>query len=372
MTVRKIGRHGLWQRLALVGSLVALALAIVPLARYTTPASSAPHAMLPADAARQQIIAAFGQLPLHFEANHDQVEPAVDFLARGPGYSLFLTPEEAVLSLRAPEEGGQGSVVRWELVGSNPQAAPAGLEELPGRVNYFLRNDPARWRTDIPTYARVQYRDVYPGIDLVYYGNGRQLEYDFGVAPGADPSAIALRFEGADSLAVDAAGDLRLELAGKTIQQRKPVIYQEIAGRRHKVTGECVRTGEQQVGFAVGASGGSRPLVIDPVVLVYSTYLGSSGADLGVGIAVDSAGNAYVTGIAGSPSFPTTPGSLDTSYNGDLEDAFVTKLNATGSALVYSTFIGGSGEDRGTSISLDTAANAYITGATTSTDFPTT
>ena len=248
-----------------------------------------------------------------------------------------------------------------------------GQQELPGTVNYFLGNDPAEWHTNIPTYAQVQYHDVYPGIDLVYYGDRQQLEYDFVVAAGADPVAIALRFEGADRLAVDAAGDLLVDVGGQQIVHRQPVLYQDGPSGRQAVAGGYVVQGERQVGFAVGAYDASRPLVLDPVLLVYSTYLGGSGGDDGLGIAVDAAGNAYVAGSAPG-ILPTTPGAFQPTLGGIVgqSDAFVAKLNASGTALVYATYLGGTSNDDGLGIAVDSAGNAYVTGHTFSSNFPTT
>src|SRR5437773_9448277 len=255
---------------------------------------------------------AYGRLPLHFEANQGQTHQDVRFLARGPGYSLYLTAGEAMLVLAKPNPDKKRDahntpqrlgtqtretpvVVRMSLVGAAPKPLMSGFDELPGKANYFIGNDPAKWRTNVPTYARVHYREVYPGIDLVYYGNQRQLEYDFVVAPGGDPNRIVLGFQGADRLEVNTQGELVLHVAGRALRQRKPVIYQEIDGIRTEIEGRYVLKDAHRVGFQVAAYDQSKPLVIDPV-LVYSTYLGGSSDDVGLGIAVDSAGSAYVTG----------------------------------------------------------------------------
>jgi hypothetical protein len=328
-------------------------------------------------------------LPLHFEANQGQTHQDVRFLARGPGYSLYLTAGEAVLVLTKPNPDAKRDahstperlntqareapvVVRMSLVGAAPKPRVSGLGELPGKANYFIGNDPAKWRTNVPTYAKVHYRGVYPGIDLVYYGNQRQLEYDFVVAPGADPERIVLGFQGAERLEIDAKGELVLHAAGGAIRQRKPVIYQEIDGVRREIEGGYVLKGATRVGFQVAAYDLSRPLIIDPV-LVYSTYLGGSGGDQGFGIAVDAAGAAYVTGETSSADFTagcTAPCTVLDATLGGSRDAFVAKLNATGTALVYSTYLGGSGFDRGFGIAVDAAGAAYVTGETSSADFP--
>ena len=264
-----------------------------------------------------------------------------------------------------------------KLIDANPTPRVTGIEELSGRSNYFIGNDPAKWRTNVPTYSKVEYRDVYPGVSLVYYGNQQQLEYDLVVAPGADPSTIGLSFVGADRLEVDGDGDLVLHTAAGTIRQRKPVIYQEISGVRKEISGGYVFKGEHQVGFKVAAYDASQPLVIDPV-LSYSTYLGGSADDQGLGIAVDAAGNTYVTGATNSTNFPKTAGVFDTTFGGGIcfgsscLDVFVTKLDPTGSALLYSTYLGGTGNDIGFGIAVDGAGNAYVTGFTNSSNFPTT
>ncbi|MGH8635587.1 MAG: hypothetical protein ACREUZ_00470 [Burkholderiales bacterium] len=189
-------------------------------------------------AAGARLSESYGKLPLHFEANRGQAHEDVRFLARGPGYGLYLTAGEAVLALGAKNEG---AVLRMALVGANRKPLVSGLEELPGKANYFIGRDPSQWRTNVPTYAKVHYREVYPGIDLVYYGNQRQLEYDFVVAPGADPEKIVLGFKGAGKLEIDAQGDLVLHAAGGAIHQKKPVIYQEKDGVRHEIAGSYVR-----------------------------------------------------------------------------------------------------------------------------------
>jgi beta-propeller repeat-containing protein len=343
-------------------------------------------------AADARVSESYGKLPLHFEANQGQAHEDVRFLTRGSGYSLYLTPGEAVFVLAKPspdkkrERHGkrdwrskhersktQAMVLRMAIVGADPAPLVSGLEGLSGKVNYFIGNDPARWRTNVATYRKVHYREVYPGIDLVYYGNQRQLEYDFIVAPGADPRNIVLDFRGADRLEIDAQGDLVLHFAGGALRQKKPVIYQEVDGIRREIAGGYFLQGANRVGFEVATYDASRPLVIDPV-LAYSTYLGGGGNDFGYALAVDTAGNAYVTGSTtryDSSGFPTTPGAFQTSTSAGWSDAFVTKMNAAGSALVYSAILGGGGEDWGFGIAVDTAGHAYVTGQTEG-GFPTT
>src|SRR5437867_6484040 len=282
----------------------------------------------PDHAAQARVTESYGKLPLSFEANRGQMDSDVKFFSRGGGYGIFITATEAVLSLgsgsrqetKGPEAlkrnaspnrptGGAGrprrtSVLRMKLAGANPKPQLTGEEELPGKVKYFIGNDPKKWRTKLSTYAKVKYREAYPGIDLVHYGNQRQLEYDFVVAPGADPKAIRLGFEGAEKMEIDGRGDLLLHTPEGDVRQHKPVIYQEIDGTRREVSGNYSLSRKNQVSFEVGKYDPGRPLVIDPT-LSYSTYLGGNSSDWGWGIAVDSAGNAYVTGETYSTNFPT-------------------------------------------------------------------
>jgi Calx-beta domain/Beta-propeller repeat len=316
-----------------------------------------------------------GGLPMSFEPNLGQADSDVKFLARGRGYGLFLTPTESVLVLapasaardrRAGAAVADPVVVRMRLVGGDPAATLTGVEPRAGGHHYFV-GDTGRWQRAVPAFARVRYSDVYPGISLVFYGTGRELEYDFVVAPGADPSAVALAFEGVENLRVDAGGDLVLATRGGELRLHRPVVYQDADGERRRVEAGYVLDGDR-VRFRVAAWDVSRPLVIDPV-LGYSTFLGGSSTDQGLGIAVDTAGNAYVTGSTISSNFPVSAVPLQPTRRG-VTDAFVTKLSPTG-ALVYSTFLGGSGDDSGNAIAVDPATgNAYVAGTTNSTNFP--
>ncbi|HVF45595.1 MAG TPA: SBBP repeat-containing protein [Pyrinomonadaceae bacterium] len=360
-----------------------LCLSVAPLlsGRREAPARADAGAEAPArsESARE----AYGRIPLSFESNRGQAEDSVDFLARGAGYSLFIRPTEAAFVLRnadsvsrndegvAPPDP-QSKVLRMRLLGANDGARAEGSDELAGKANYFIGDDPAKWRTNVETYARVSYAGVYEGVDLVYYGNQRQLEYDFRVAPGADARAVSMKFEGADKVEVDERGDLLLRVGVQTVRQPKPVVYQEVAGARRAVEGGYALAEDGRVGFDVGEYDASLPLVIDPV-LVYSTYLGGSGGDQGLHIAVDSAGSAYIVGFTGSTNFPTVNPiqAANGGVAGGFGDAFVSKLNPAGNALVYSTYLGGVGSEQGRGIAVDSAGSAYVTGVTNSTNFPT-
>jgi pimeloyl-ACP methyl ester carboxylesterase len=334
---------------------------------------------------------------MRFEHNEGQTDKQVEFLARGGGYSLFLTSTEAVLALSehaqaihqesmveqkagprganpiqsAKQIAARGSlrdVLRIGLVGANPAAKIEGFDELPGRSNYFIGNDVAEWRTNVAQYTHIHYKDVYPGVELIYYGNQGQLEYDFVVAPGADPKSLILSVKGARRIHIDARGALVLETARGKIVQHQPIVYQEINGERKEITGRYVIKDRREVGFDIAEYDLRQTLVIDPV-LSYSTYLGGSGDDAGNAIAVDSAGNAYITGQTSSINFPTLNASQP-SYGSGGVDAFVTKLTATG-GLSYSTYLGGSGGDEALGIAVDSAGSAYLAGLTASTNFPT-
>jgi len=372
-----------------------------------------------------RLLGDYGRLPLQFEENRGQTDAQVRFLSRGAGYALFLTRDEAVLQLRKADPGTAGTglglrnansanpqgevrnphsalrtphsaTLRMRLAGANPNADARGVEELPGKANYLTGGDPRRWRANIPTYAKVHYRDVYPGVDLVYYGNQRQLEHDFVVAPGADPKQIRLALEGAERVELEAQGDAVLRVGDGEVRLRAPVAYQEVAGLRREVAASYVlhettphsalRTPHsdaphsalptphsEELSFQLGAYDPALPLVIDPV-LVYSTYLGGGANDIANGIAVDSSGNAYVVGQTLSANFPTNPANarLGAPNPSNTLDVFVAKLNDAGSALVFSTYLGGSADDVGTSIAVCASNYVYVTGWTASTNFPTT
>jgi hypothetical protein len=327
----------------------------------------------------------YGTLPLSFELNQGQTNGRVKFLARAGGYLLFLTPTEAVMALDNPTGRRRGKenrearagtndaearaprrIIRMKLQGANPEPLIEGLEQSANTTNYFTGSDPTQWRTDIPSYARVRYGAVYPGIDMVYYGDQRRLEYDFVVAPGADPNLIQMAFKGIENFEITRMGDLLLRTAQGDIRQSRPVAYQERDGTREEVSAGYSALGEGRVGFQVGAYDPTRRLIIDPV-LVYSTYLGGSGFDQGYAVAVDSFGNSYVTGKTAAADFPTTAGAFQTNYGGG--DAFIAKLDPTGTRLIYSTYLNGAS---GNGIAVDAAGNAYVTGEAGTTNFPTT
>jgi hypothetical protein len=421
-------------------------------------------------ALQPRLVESYGRLPLAFEANRGQTDPQVRFLSRGHGYTMFLTANQAVIALRKPAWKGTASavpiqglrtdwalapeagvlptttdngvrtaalpfgpliqnpksqienlpalspepptptVLRLKLVGANPNARVTGLQELPGRSNYFIGNDPKKWRTNVPNYAKVEYQDVYPGIDLVYYGKKSEvrsqksaaagtglatgqagLEFDFVVAPGADPRVIALAVETGNpklenrNAKLDANGDLMISTDAGDVRFHKPVVYQpttdngllttdyinpksQIANPK-SVDGRFLLLASNRIGFEVRGYDRTKPLVIDPV-LTYSTYLGGTNGDGGGGIAVDASGSAYVAGGTISTDFPTV-NPAQGAHAGGSYDAFVAKLSAAGDALVYSTYLGGTGWDSSGPIGVDSFGSAYVTGNTTSTDFPT-
>lgn len=299
----------------------------------------------------------YGRLPLAFEENQGQSDSRVKFISRGPGYRLFLTATEAVLALNKPdhedergrptsaarnakpgrrfikakEDLSSEDVVRMKLIGADPTATIKGSAELPGKSNYLIGSDPAKWRVNVPTFRRVCYREIYAGIDLVYYGNQRQLEYDFIVSPGADPKAIRIAYQGTSKIEINDQGDLLLYTSNGQMTQRKPILYQVISGTRTEVAGRYVLNGEKELGFEIHGYDATKPLIIDPV-FVYSTYLGGSGEDIGTAVANDAQGNAYVTGRTLSTNFPTA--NPYRSFNSGGRDIFVTKLNSTGTAIV--------------------------------------
>jgi hypothetical protein len=340
---------------------------------------------LPARTGHPEVFASYGSFPLAFEANEGQVNSDVKFLAHTRKYVLFLTSSEAILRphVGAKRVGPEPSFLRMKLAGANAKLSVSGADELPGKTNYFIGKDPAKWHTNVPTYSKVHYSSVYPGVDLLYYGREGSLEYDFVVSPGADPGAICLGFEGAVPV-IDEHGDLVLKVGQDELRLRKPVVYQEIgehSGSRRYVDGQYRLTADGQATFQLGRYEKRRSLVIDPI-LTYSTFLGGSNSDGAYGIFVDAAGNAYVTGGTTSADFPVTVGAFQTASGGNnpncteeplfqCGDVFVTKVNPTATAIVWSTYIGGASSEVGFGISAD-ASGVYVAGQTSSANFPTT
>jgi hypothetical protein len=317
----------------------------------------------------------YGALPLSFEPNQGQTDPSVKFLCQGGGYNLFLTDQEAVLVLRHADKtrskdslkkltmerpSFHEEVVRLKLKGAQTPSSVEGLEKLPGISNYFIGNDPSKWHTHIPQYARVKLKNIYPGIDVVYYGHQGRLEHDFIVAPGADPQSIRLVLEGVRKTRVDHDDNLVLMTKDFSIVLKNPVVYQMKNGQRQLVQAKYDLEGDQ-LAFAVSRYDSNEPLVIDPT-LVYSTYVEGTATSNANAVAVDSAGDAYIGGYA-SVGFPTSAGAYQTGSGGGI-DAMVAKLNPTGTTLIYATYLGGSTSDQAEDIAVDSAGDAYVVGLT--------
>ena len=353
-------------------------------------------------ASRKALASTALSLPLFFEPNQGQTAPQVKFLAHGAGYGLFLTADEAVLEIQhsafstqhsAPgsrsSRAASSSVIRMRLEGANASARISGASPLPGKSDYFIGNDPSKWHRGIPQFARVEYQAVYPGVDLVYYGDGGQLEYDFRVAPGAAPNQIALSFTGASAhiVAGDSGdsgnvGDLILSTANGDVRFHAPHVYQQDGDTQKAVAGSFRQLAGNKIGFTIGDYDHSRELVIDPI-LSYSTYLGGSGTEGGliganplnplnlVKIAIDPGDFIYVAGSTNSADFPVTDGST---LKG-AQNIFISKINPSPSVgmpqLVYSAYLGGSGKDSLAGIAVDKTSNIYVAGSTTSNNFPT-
>jgi hypothetical protein len=323
--------------------------------------------------------AAYGRLPIHFEPNVGQTDERVKYVARGNGYSLFLTSSEAVLSLVKKGKGSvpeRGAAVKLRFEGANESPAISPVEDAAGRSNYLIGSDTTGWRTDVPNYNKVKYSEIYPGVDLVFYGNNQELEYDFVVGPGIDTDQIGLRFDGIEKTTIDKkSGDLLLDTGAGVLRQHAPIVYQQINGERQLVASRY-KLDEGRVTFALGEYDRTKELVIDPI-LSYGSYLGGNAFDEGRGITVDAQGNAYIVGTAASLNFPTTAGVikpqlLPSTNNQNWYDAFVTKMNPTGTALVWSTYYGGrNGSEVGTDVALDASGNVLIAGTTMANDLPT-
>ncbi|MDA8306865.1 MAG: SBBP repeat-containing protein [Deltaproteobacteria bacterium] len=385
----------------------------LPMATGSTRNGPSPNPCVSKTSAR--VLETYGRLPLYFIANRGQVNKKAAFYETGPGHATFFTRKGIVLSLRRMDRnikrvrreavrpqalsaqssarsaaGLRSSYLGIRMLGINKGVQIVPEDTQPGKVNYFIGNDPRKWRTNIPTYGAVLYRKVYPGIDVKFYGNNRRLEYDIIVRPGANPSKVKFQYSGARDVRVTATGDLSIELNDGRLVFKKPGVYQELNGRRVFRQGKFeVRQDKPATGvfntsdktastgaklrtftcsFEVGAYDRKIPLVIDPQ-LVYSTYLGGNGDDEVYGLAVDGNGNAYLTGMTTSTDFPASNG-FQSTYGAGGCDAFVTEIAAGGKSVVYSTYLGGSGDDELNAISLDSTGNAYVAGWTDSTDFP--
>jgi hypothetical protein len=360
-----------------VGAALALAaVRIAPVRSISAPRGATP----PASAAKDAYVA----LPLRFEPNVGQADDGVTFLSRGHGYTMLMTRTGAVLKLGGPAERpprpsghpaskpAEQARIGLTFAGANPDPVVAGRGRLESVSNYLLGSDPDRWFSGVPNYARVSYRNLYDGVSLEYYANRTgELEFDLTLAPGVDPDRIRLSYSGADELRIDPSGALVLRAGDAQIRQAPPVVYQWVDGVKREVQGRYVVRGASQVGFVLATYDRSIPLVIDPVI-TYSTYLGGSGDEFPIWSAIDRAGNFYVTGFTNSPDFPTTGESFQPTFGGGDGDAFVAKLNRSGSGLVWSTYLGGDAFDVAIGLDVDRHGNVVVTGETGSTGFPTT
>ena len=381
--------------------LLASAVNAAPIELLSAPAQSAAFRKAEVETSvRGQLSESFGRSPLVFEAVDDTGD---QFLCRGSGYHLLLSPAQQVLTLRktGPSPGPRNERIRGHgleniharsrvgraeavqlritLVGGNVTARSDRLEPSSTKVNYFLGNDPKRWRTGVSTFGRVRYENVYPGIDLDYHGNQQRLEYDFSVAPGADLNRITLGFQPLDKIEIDSSGDLQIVVGGVPVRQHKPIVYQEIDGKvrvidaRYVIRDEAMTnaiSNEYRIGFEVANYDTTKPLIIDPV-LGYATFLGGVDVDHVWDIAVDANGSAYIVGDTLSTNFPTA-GSFSSTNGGGIADVFLAKLGPEGTNLVYSTYLGGNGADVGLGIAVNSIGEVYLTGLTASTNFPVT
>lgn len=377
---RGLGTGLLWTRVTLAGLLLlTVGAGMLVLGSRTsssrTASNGAPVPLFSPAPATTTPSLSYASIPMIFEPNQGQTDSQVRFLARGHGYGLFLTDEGAILVLRragAKEHvlETQTSVIHMGLSGKSEHATAEGSGLLPGKSNYLIGKDSAKWNRNVPQYARVRYPQVYPGIDLVYYGNQSQLEYDFAVAPGADPRKIKLHFDGSERLHLD-RGDLVLETREGGARLHAPHVYQHINSAEKTIDGRFMLLAKNEVGFEVGDYDHGQPLVIDPV-LSYSSYFGGTGTESTPSITTDAGFNIYLTGSTTSTDLPIagTPfqGAL---HSGATANVFVSKLDPTGTTLVWSTYLGGSGTDASVGIAVDAGGDAYVAGTTTSPDFPT-
>lgn len=375
------------------------------------------------------------KLPFYFEKNEGQIEANVKYLSRGKGYQIYFTNQQVVMVLQKVLNENSHPLSTYlsiQFIGAKQEPFIKGIEEQTYKTNYFVGSNSEQWRSNIPNFAKVCYEELYPGIDAIFYGNEEQFEYDISVAPRANPQDIHLHIEGAHALSIDLNGNLCISVDHEQqMQMQKPIVYQMIQGKQVLIEGSFTLLAKNEVGFHIGEYDHNERLIIDPV-LIFSTYLGGSSPDVGNGIAVDSSGNAYIAGDTLSANFPTlnpyqstlldtrdafitkvnsagvpiystylggnditsafgiTVDSSEHAYivggtsatnfpivnafqslKAGMEDAFVTKLDPTGSVLIYSTYLGGTGEDEAETIAADSGGNAYIIGTTSSSDFPT-
>jgi len=353
-------------RFKTVNFILALVVSAALVSQAQSPAPSVP---------RKITNAQYAKLPLMFEANQGQLPPTVGFVSRGPAYSAYLTSDGMSLSLHpavagakantAASSGSSRTTLKFRLLGASRNPAAVGEVQQPGVVNYFIGRDPSNWRTNIPTYAQVRYKNIYRGIDLVYYGNQRQLEYDFEVSPNADPSQIRFAVDGARRMHI-ADGNLLIDTLAGQLRFQAPILYQVSKGKRVPLQGGYVIDGANSVRFRLANYNPGNQLVIDPV-LSYSTYLGGSGSEQIAGLAIDADGNAYVVGSTDSPELALT--TFGSTTSGDLS-VFVAKIDASGSNLLFCDYLGGSGQDNGYGLALDSARHVFVTGSTASSDFP--
>lgn len=378
----------MWTAAIVIAAVGAIAASSHVRAQHKNTLSSAGAAVSVNAAERGRIRANLDALPLAFEANQGQADPQVKYMARGNGYTAFLTANETVFAVhsspanvevsakKSSTAGPQShpreltAAIDMKLVGAKAKPQIVGENELAGHSNYFIGNDPSKWQTGVKQYGRVAYKEVYPGVSLAFHGQQKQLEFDFVVAPGANPASIRFDVAGAKRISTDAAGNLVLASAAGEVVFHKPITYQRNGNEQEPVDSRFV-VAHNTVAFKLGAYDRSRELIIDPSVS-YATYLGGSAEDDAYAIAVDGSGNAYVTGQTASANFPVIAGAYQGSYKGSI-DAFVSKISATGTTLEYSTYVGGTGADSGNAIALDGSGNAYVAGGTKSTtDFPVT
>lgn len=384
------GKGGLWGRVSnrlmpLLAGLVLLATSALAM----PPGATSPGVVQHNSSSRPEF-AGYGGLPFHVIPNQGQAPSEVKFYHQGPDQGIYFTGQglwlrfsqaaaaatDQKLRPRGSGKSRRSAMIRLTPLNLNKDTAIVPVEPQAGKVNYFLGKKPGKWHVDLPTYGGVVYREAYPGIDLKFYGNGRQLEYDVIVRPGADPNRVKFQYHGVDFLRVTPEGDLAISLPeGGSLVQKKPVVYQEIAGRRVAREGTFTLypdSGRQVFGFTVASYDRSQPLVIDPV-LVFSSYLGGTGEDAGKALTVDAAGNVYVAGWTDSSDFPTTSGVVQKNFKGiaPQADAFLAKFSPTG-ALIFATYLGGTGDDGAAGVALEWNGNIYLVGSTNSEDFPTT